>query len=87
MKRNILNHDKLYIKNLEQFIEVKKATIEIGEFTKPDYYYVLRYSQRCPRGCCYDDVCEIITKEQYIKELKEKITEYAYQLKKAREDK
>lgn len=85
MNRNILNNDIIYINNLEQFIEVKKATIEIGEFIEPNYYYILRYSQRCPRGCCYDDVCEILTKEEYISELKENIGKYCDELKKVRE--
>lgn len=85
MKRNILNNDIIYINNFEQFKEIQNTTIKIGQFIEPDYYIVLRYSQRCPRGCCYDDVCEILTKEEYISELKENIGKYCNELKKVRE--
>lgn len=88
MKRNILQNHIVYIDNLESFNDFNECQddrIKIGKFIGPDYYVVLQYSKPCPRGCCSDHVFEILTKEEYIRELKDKIKTYCDALKEIRE--
>lgn len=48
------------------------------------WYYVTEYSQRCPRGCCYDSVLEFRSAEERVNEVKEGMKELAEELKDAR---
>jgi hypothetical protein len=55
------------------------------EFSKPGWYYIEYSTQRCPRGCCYDDVIESMTPDEYISMVSEKMRDLAYELKQAKE--
>lgn len=58
--------------------------VDLGYNTKPGNYYVETWSQKCPRGCCYDDCIRIIFSANRIIEIKEKIKELAEDLKHAK---
>ncbi len=49
-----------------------------------DNYYLREYTQRCPKGCCYDNVFELSSVEEEISELKEQMRDLANRLKEAR---
>ncbi len=50
----------------------------------PGRYVVLRYSQKCPRGCCYDGVYEIVPAAAVVEEVREEMRRLASLLKEAR---
>lgn len=49
------------------------------------WYLELCYSQLCPRGCCYDQVIELITANEQVEYIKDKMRDLAWDLKTARE--
>lgn len=86
MKRDMKAFYKQYIFNEKQFDDIVGTNdVRKGVFLGNDIYYIGHYSQPCPRGCCYDCVTEIITKREYIQEIKNEIIKMAELLKKARE--
>jgi hypothetical protein len=61
-----------------------QARVQMGTWTGPGRYFVLSYSQPCPRGCCYDSVYEVLTAEDVARAARETIREYASLLREAR---
>lgn len=59
--------------------------IRHGEWEGPGYYAKFSYSQRCPRGCCYDDVTELKPITEHISDLKNHIRNLASSLRYYRE--
>lgn len=55
-----------------------------SEWKGPGSYYKLTYQQRCPRNCCYDDVCEMLTADEVKNEVIEKMKDCAILLREAR---
>ena len=51
----------------------RPATVQEGSYFGPGKYLLLEYSKRCPRGCCYDDVRELVPGEQAVRELQKEI--------------
>jgi hypothetical protein len=51
----------------------------------PGWYYTATYSQRCPRGCCYDDVLDIEPASERVAELEEAIRELNDELETAKQ--
>jgi hypothetical protein len=41
------------------------------QFVDKGSYYFFCYSQKCPRGCCYDGVVKIISAQEYLSILNE----------------
>ncbi len=66
------------------FKKHKNGRCNYGEYNGPGKYRLLQYQQRCPRGCCYDDVVELVSATDIIKEIREKIIELSYIMKEAR---
>lgn len=50
----------------------------------PGWYLIYHYSQRCPRGCCYDDVFEALSVEDRAYELQSEIRGLASDLSELR---
>jgi hypothetical protein len=50
----------------------------------PGWYYIFRYSQRCPRNCCDDDVFEAISAKKRAEDLADEIRKLASQLRDVR---
>ena len=90
MRRNIRNGEWFRVESEEQFEllkgygKLKKdsfggARVRKGTYQGPGHYYLLQYGQPCPRGCCTDDVNEVITAEEAFLETKEAIRDFARQ--------
>lgn len=60
------------------------SRVQIGTYVGPGRYLLLSYQRKCPRGCCYDDVHEVICAEEVVEDTREKIRELANLLKKAK---
>ena len=58
--------------------------VQKGEYVGPGLYMVLRYSQRCPRNCCYESVYKVVPATEVADMAKEEIIKLAEILKKAR---
>lgn len=82
--RDIQNGRWHEVKNEEEFKNLIKyghvnpdgrwdAQIRLGTYDGPKKYYVLSYSQPCPRGCCTDSVYEAINREQVEYEVEREI--------------
>lgn len=96
--RNILDGGWINIKNEGEFNNLLRYSktnptqaeklghnrVQLGKYDGPDKYYVLHYSRPCPRGCCYDNVIEILTKEETAQEVSEAMRDLSYILKQAR---
>jgi hypothetical protein len=79
MGRNLERRQKFTITTEKDFDNLKKygilnpdsddrkfpARVQQGKWMGTGEYILLRYEQKCPRGCCYDDVNEILTVEQF----------------------
>jgi len=50
----------------------------------PGWYYIFKYDQPCPRGCCRDNVFEAISASNWAAELAQEMKDLAQQLKEAR---
>lgn len=61
------------------------SRVQIINWDGPGWYYIFRYSQPCPRGCCYDSVFEAVHASKQAKELASEIKDLASELKRARE--
>lgn len=95
MDRDILSGQWFDIKSQDDFDTIRKyggisphsylpARCQIGDYIGPGKYLLLRYSQRCPRNCCYDSVYELLSSKDVVEECKDKIGDLANLLKKAR---
>lgn len=94
--RDIKNGRWVTIENEDQFKTLKKygrldvggmdraARVQMGNYEGPGDYYLLSYSQPCPRGCCYDDVYEVLTADEVVKEIVNEIRDLAADLRQAR---
>lgn len=51
------------------------------QWEKPGLYILVKYSQPCPRGCCYDEVIDAIHVEDYANEIARKIRDLAEDLR------
>jgi len=60
------------------------ARVQIGQWNGPGRYLLLSYQQPCPRGCCTDDVCELIPAADVVEAVREEMRELAAVLKVAR---
>lgn len=70
MSRNILNGRIVEISSKNEADSITDGyRVRDSKFSKPGRYMVLHYQQRCPRGCCYDDVCEIISIKDVVEEI------------------
>jgi len=58
--------------------------VQRGDFTGPGKYLYVRWSQPCPRGCCYDDCGELIPAAEVATEASYEMRELAEILKTAR---
>lgn len=59
------------------------ARCQSGEWAGPGWYYILSYSQRCPRGCCYDDCIEVLSADEAVEAFREEIGDLAHELEQA----
>jgi hypothetical protein len=55
-----------------------------GEWAGQGRYLLLEYSQPCPRGCCRDDVREVLASEEVIREASEVIRNLGVLIREAR---
>lgn len=60
------------------------ARVQMGTWTGPGRYFVLSYTQRCPRNCCDDSVFEVIAACDVAQMVREVIREYAAVLREAK---
>lgn len=60
------------------------SRVQKGTYTGPGRYMVLSYEQRCPRGCCYDSVHEVVSASTIVEEVRQEITNLASILREAR---
>lgn len=60
-----------------------QARVQKGRYVGPGQYMLLQYDQPCPRGCCYDDVNELLSSEEVAAEVKEQIDELQALLERA----
>jgi len=96
MPRQALTDGRWFdVANEQQFQNLKRcgrltyeqfwtARVQIGTYEGPGRYLLLSYQQKCPRGCCYDSVYEVLSADDVIKESKEQMREYADLLKQAK---
>jgi len=61
------------------------ADVQKGSWCGPGKYMFLSYSQKCPRGCCYDDVHELLTPSEVVDEIESKIGDLAAVLNTAKD--
>ena len=59
--------------------------VQIINWDGPGWYYIFKYDQPCPRGCCRDNVFEAKSAKAWAIEIAEQMKQLAYQLKEARE--
>jgi hypothetical protein len=70
MSRNVLNGRIIEVSSQEEAHTITRGYRVIdNKFTEPGRYMVLHYQQKCPRGCCYDDVCELISIKDVVEEI------------------
>jgi hypothetical protein len=79
-KMKFESEDQLKVAATEPYF----CRVQIIKWDGPGWYYIFRYSQPCPRGCCRDDVFEAISASKWAEMLADKIKDLAYQLKEAR---
>jgi hypothetical protein len=60
------------------------ARVQIGDWVGPGRYLLLRYSQRCPRNCCDDDVNNVCTVAEVLEAVREQMVELARVRRQAR---
>lgn len=65
--------------------QFKDARVHEGKWKGSGNYYRTSYTQKCPRGCCYDSVVELTFVTSQISLIKEEMQELASSLKEARE--
>lgn len=76
--------------NLKKYGDVVEgnfsANVQKGVWQGPGRYFLLRYSQPCPRGCCNDNVNEVLTEEEYKDELAYELDKISKELKELLKD-
>jgi hypothetical protein len=60
------------------------ARVQKGAWAGPGKYMLLSYEQRCPRGCCYDSVYEVLSAADVADDAKDQMRDLAGILKQAR---
>ena len=60
------------------------ADVQKGKYAGPGLYMLFNYSQRCPRGCCYDSVYEVMPADEVAEMAKSDMIELAEILQTAR---
>lgn len=77
--------DCLEFEDKSQIVERAKNSRVIDiNWSGPGWYYIFRYSQPCPRGCCRDSVYKAISSAEWCKDLAEEIKDLSSQLREAR---
>ena len=66
------------------FEALLQGRVNKGEYNGNGNYLLLKYQQRCPKNCCYDDVVELISAKDVIYQVKEEIVDLAQILRTAR---
>lgn len=84
MKRNLLSGHWVNLYSEQQFKDKQTGRCNKGYFQGVGKYYILEYSQPCPRGCCYDDVVEVLSASEVEDEVKDKMKDMANLLKESR---
>lgn len=56
---------------------LSSARVQIGTWVGPGRYLVLQYTQRCPRNCCNDSVCELIPAAEVLERVRQEMIELA----------
>jgi hypothetical protein len=70
MSRNVLNGRIVEISSKSEADKITEGCrVRHNKFTQPGRYMILSYLQRCPRDCCYEDVCEIISIKDVVEEI------------------
>ncbi len=70
--RNVLNGKWFDVKNetehynLVNYGDINKengwqARVAKGKFNGPGRYFLIQYTVPCPRGCCYDEINELLS--------------------------
>lgn len=67
-----------------KYDNLRSVDIKRGNYKGPGWYVLLNYSECCSRNCCYKSINELLTKEDFIIEVKEQIKDLAYSLKELR---
>jgi hypothetical protein len=74
-----------YLAGKAEFDKVQtNHRVKKGDWWGAGWYYVTKYSQRCPRNCCYDAVVETMTAAWRVDEVRDAMRELAEQLKDAK---
>ena len=84
MGRNLLDGEYIEIKSQEYFNKIQNGRANYGKFDGPGWYLKLNYREKCPKGCCYDDVVELLSSDDVIIEVQDKMKEYADLLKQSK---
>lgn len=75
-----------YLKNESEWKEAfGEVRVHNGYWDGEGNYAISSYSQKCPRGCCYDDVLEIRPAYSRELEIKEAMQKLAQELKEAKQ--
>ena len=76
----------VFLQTEEEFkSQFKDARVKVGKWQGSGNYYRTSYTQKCPRGCCYDYVIELTSATDQISIIKEEMRELASALREARE--
>jgi hypothetical protein len=76
-------NSKLNVNAKEEF--VSDARVQKIDWVGPGWYFIFKYTQKCPRGCCYDDVFEAKSLKKWKAELSEEIRNLEYRLRDVKE--
>ena len=74
-----------YSSKAELDLQAQSYRVKKINWTGPGMYHISKYSQPCPRGCCFDTVFEAVPITERIEILVEKIRVLAYQLRRTRD--
>ncbi len=72
MNRNIKNAEFFTIESEEEFKKIlmsENVRVGKGTYSGQGRYGLLRYSQPCPRGCCHDNVNELLARHEIESEI------------------
>lgn len=86
--RNILDGKWVEIETEQEFCSILQggfsSRVQKGSWSGPGRYYLIEYTQPCPRGCCRDDVREFLTADEVVEHARDKMRDLASLLKSAR---
>jgi len=83
---HLLDGTWINIQSAEEFKSQGRSRVSKGAYSGPGDYFKLNYAQPCPRGCCYDNVTELLSKEEATKRINETIEELQYLLPQEEEE-